>query len=99
MPMFMESLVGEVRTLARRFTSIEAASKAEPDGDPVAWHSARGMLDLVIACNHISELSSKIAKAGYRECEKEMLEEIGAQSRRVLYNASDIRRSMDALKP
>ncbi len=97
--MFMENLVGEVRTLARRFTSMEAARKALSDGEPVAWHSARGMLDLIIACNHISELSSKIAKAGYRECDKEMLAEIGAQSRHVLYNASDIRRSIDTLKP
>jgi hypothetical protein len=97
--MFMESLVGEVRTLAQRFTSMEAVRKAEPDGEPVAWHSARGMLDLVIACNHISELSSRIAKAGYWECEKETLNEIGAQSRHVLYNASDLRRTIASLRP
>jgi hypothetical protein len=97
--MFMESLVGEVRTLARRFTTMEAASRATLDGEPVAWHTARGMLDLIIACNQISEISSKIAKAGYRECEKEMLADIGAQSRHVLYNASDIRRSLDAFRP
>jgi hypothetical protein len=97
--MFMESLLGEVRTLARRFTTMEAASKATPDGEPVSWHSARGMLDLVIACNQISEISNKIAKAGYWECEKEMLAEIGAQSRHVLYNAGDLKRSLDALRP
>jgi hypothetical protein len=97
--MFMESLVAEVRTLARRFTSLEALQRADADGRPVDWHSARGMLDLVIACDRISELSSRIAKAGYRECERELLAEIGAQSRFILYNVGDIRRSIDALQP
>ena len=85
--MFMESLVGEVRTLARRFTTIEAQRAIHPDEEPMAWHSARGMLDLIIACDRISEMSGRIAKAGYRECDREMLQEIGAQSRMVLYNA------------
>ncbi len=97
--MFMEGLVAEVRTLACRFTSIEAAHRAGPDGEPIAWHSARGMLDLIIACDRISEFSARIARAGYWECEKEMLAEIGAQSRLILYNVGDMRRSIDALKP
>lgn len=97
--MFMESLVAEVDTLARRFTSVEALKRAGEDGKPVNWYSPRGMLDFVIACDRISDISTRIAKAGYWECDRELLNEISAESRHILYSISNLRRPLDELQP
>jgi hypothetical protein len=83
--MFMESLIAEVLALENRFSSVDALRRAGDDGEPVDWHSARGMLDFAIACARISDISARIAKAGYGECEKDVLAEIGAESRQILY--------------
>ena len=97
--MFMESLIAEVRTLADRFTAADAQKRAAVDGEPVVWHSARGLLDFVIACNRISEISARIAKAGYRECERDLLAEIGAESRYILYSLGSLRTAIDGQQP
>lgn len=97
--MFMESLVAEVDTLARRFTSVDALKRADEDGEPVAWYSPRGMLDFVMVCDRISEISTRIAKAGYWECDRDLLNEIGAQSRHILYSISNLRRPFDDTQP
>jgi len=97
--MFMERLVAEVDTMARRFTSVDALRRADEDGKPVAWYSARGMLDFVIACDRISDISTRIAKAGYRECDRDLLHEIGAESRHILYSISNLRRPLDDAQP
>jgi hypothetical protein len=97
--MSIESLVAEVRTIANRFSAIDALRRAAEDGEPVAWYSARGMLDFAIACARISEISARIAKAGYRECDKDVLAEIGAESREILYCISNMRRPADGCQP
>lgn len=87
--MHIESLLSEVRKLSDRFSVPEAQPK--PDA-AVDWHSARGMLDIVIACGKISDISTRISAAGYWECDRELLGKIGAQSRQILYHINEMRR-------
>ena len=82
--MFMEQLLAEVRRLVDAFSRLEPAERQDDAG----WISPVGLLQIVCCCSRISELGSMIAKAGYRECEKELLEEITGQARLVLYNIS-----------
>jgi hypothetical protein len=92
--MHIENLLMEVRNLSDRFTPIEALRKAtEGSSEPVEWNSARGLLDIVIACGKISDISTKISKAGYWDCVRELLMKIGAQSRQILYHINDMKLS------
>ena len=91
--MHIENLLMEVRNLSDRFTPIEALHKATEGCEPVEWNSARGLLDIVIACGKISDISTKISKAGYWECDRELLMKIGAQSRQILYHINDMKLS------
>jgi hypothetical protein len=98
--MFVENLLYEVQTLSNRFAPIEAQKlAAHGDAEPVSWHSARGLLDIVIACGKISDISTKISKAGYWECDRDLLAHIGAQSRQILYNISDMKLSDAPAQP
>ena len=87
--MHIESLLSEVRELSDRFAVADVGAKPEV---PVAWHSARGMLDIVMACGRISDISARISKAGYWECDPELLAKIGVQTRQILYHINEMRR-------
>ena len=82
--MFMEQLLAEVRRLVDAFSRLEPVDRHDDAG----WISPAALLQIVCCCSRISELGSSIAKAGYRECEKELLEQITGQARLVLYNIS-----------
>lgn len=88
--MHIESLLSEVRNLSDRFALPEAGVKPEA---PLAWHSARGMLDIIMACGKISDISTRISAAGYWECDRELLAKIGAQTRQILYHINEMRRA------
>lgn len=88
--MHIENLLSEVRKLSDRFSVPDAVPK--PDAS-VEWHSARGMLDIVIACGRISDISTRISAAGYWECDRDLLAKIGAQSRQILYHINEMRRT------
>jgi hypothetical protein len=85
--MHIENLLSEVRNLSDRFAMPVAQPKPEA---PVEWHSARGMLDIVLSCGRISDISTRISAAGYWECDRELLGKIGAQSRQILYHINDM---------
>ena len=87
--MHIENLLTEVRNLSDRFAVPDARPKPE---EPVEWYSARGMLDVVLACGRISDISTRISAAGYWECDRDLLAKIGAQSRQVLYHINEMRR-------
>ncbi|MGO4565304.1 hypothetical protein AB4Z52_09585 [Rhizobium sp. 2YAF20] len=91
--MHIENLLSEVRNLSDRFSPIEALHKTSEGSEPVEWNSARGLLDIVIACGRISDISTKISKAGYWECDRDLLMKIGAQSRQILYHINDMKLS------
>ncbi len=86
--MHIENLLTEVRMLSDRFALPEARPKTEA---PIEWHSARGLLDIVLACGRISDISTRISAAGYWECDRELLAQIGAQSRQILYHINEIK--------
>lgn len=86
--MHIENLLTEVRKLSDRFAIPEARPKPEA---PVEWHSARGLLDIVLACGRISDISTRIATAGYWECDRDLLAKIGPQSRQILYHINDMK--------
>ncbi|MBO9097090.1 MULTISPECIES: hypothetical protein [unclassified Rhizobium] len=86
--MHIEKLLTEVRNLSDRFVMPEARPKPEA---PIEWHSARGLLDIVLACGRISDISTRISAAGYWECDRELLAQIGAQSRQILYHINDMK--------
>jgi hypothetical protein len=44
------------------------------------------MLEITRCCAVISDLALSIAKAGYRECDKQTLDEIASETRQVLYS-------------
>lgn len=85
--MFMEQLLTEVRRLVDAFSHLETVGRCGGE-HPAEWISPTGLLQIVRCCSKISELGSLIAKAGYWECERELLEQITGQARLVLYNIS-----------
>jgi hypothetical protein len=87
--MHIETLLSEVRQLSDRFSVTEALPKLDA---PAEWHSARGLLDIVLACRRISDVSTRIAAAGYWECDRDLLAKIGEQSRQILYHVIEIKR-------
>lgn len=96
--MHIEYLLAEVRTLADRFSPIVARRKAG-EAEALDWDTAHGLLAIALSCSRISDISSRIAKAGYWECERELLTQIGAQSRNILYNINEMRRTAEACQP
>ncbi|MBB5575171.1 MULTISPECIES: hypothetical protein [Rhizobium] len=97
--MHIEHLLAEVRILAERFSPIAARGKICGEGDAPDCESDRGLLNIALSCSRISDISSRIAKAGYWECEREMLMQIGAQSRNILYSINELRRSLELPQP
>jgi hypothetical protein len=86
--MFMDRLLRETQLLANIFTAIEALRLADERGIPRGWASPFGLLQITRCCSRISDLTASIAKAGYRECDREMLEEIASETRKVLYSVN-----------
>lgn len=84
--MFMDRLLRETQRLANIFTAMEALRLADERGNPRGWASPFGLLQIIRCCGVISDLVTAIAKAGYRECDRETLEEIASENRRVLYS-------------
>jgi hypothetical protein len=97
--MYLEHLLAEVRALAERFSPIAARGKIGGEGGMPDWETDRSLLQMVLSCSRISDISSKIAIAGYWECERDMLVQIGTQSRTILYNINELRRSFDMPQP
>lgn len=97
--MHIEHLLAEVRILAERFSPIAARGKICGEGEAPDCESDRGLLNIVLSCSRISDICSKIAKAGYWECEREMLTQIGAQSRNILHSINELRRSLEVPQP
>ncbi len=87
--MFMDRLLRETQLLANIFTAIEALRLADEHGNPRGWASPFGLLQIIRCCDKISDLTDSIAKAGYRECDREMLEEIASENRKVLYSVNE----------
>jgi hypothetical protein len=84
--MFMDRLLRETQCLANVFSAVEALRLADEHGNPRGWASPCGMLEITRCCAVISDLALSIAKAGYRECDKETLDEIASETRQVLYS-------------
>jgi hypothetical protein len=97
--MYLEVLLAEVRILGERFSPIAARGKICGEGEPPDCGSDRGLLDITLSCSRISDICSKIAKAGYWECEREMVTQIGAQSRNILYSLNELRRAIEPARP
>ena len=97
--MHLEVLLAEVRILGERFSPIASRGKICCEGEAPECESDRGLLDIALSCSRISDICSKIAKAGYWECEREMVTQIGAQSRNILYSLNELRRSLDLARP
>ncbi|MBB3540489.1 MULTISPECIES: hypothetical protein [unclassified Rhizobium] len=84
--MFMDRLFNETQRLAAIFSALEALRLADERGNPRGWASPFGLLQIIRCCARILELSSCVAKAGYRECDQETLEAITSETRQVLYS-------------
>lgn len=84
--MFMDRLFNETQRLAAIFSGLEALRLADEQGNPRGWASPFGLLQIIRCCAGILELSSCVAKAGYRECDRETLDEIASETRKVLYS-------------
>ncbi|MFT4184222.1 MAG: hypothetical protein QM636_20145 [Rhizobium sp.] len=97
--MHIEHLLAEVRILAERFSPIAARGKICGEGEAPDCESDRGLLNIALSCGRISDICTKIAKAGYWECEREMLTQIGAQSRNILHSINELRRSLEVPQP
>ncbi|MDE1992910.1 MAG: hypothetical protein KGI75_10430 [Rhizobiaceae bacterium] len=97
--MHIEQLLAEVRLLAERFSPIAARGKICGEWEAPDCESDRGLLNIALSCSRISDICSRIAKAGYWECEREMVTQIGAQSRNILYSINELRRSLDLSQP
>jgi hypothetical protein len=97
--MHIEHLLAEVRVLANRFSPIAARGKICGEGEAPDCESDRGLLNIALSCSRISDITSAIARAGYWECEREMVTQIGAQSRNILYSINELRRSLEVPQP
>lgn len=97
--MHIENLLSEVRVLADRFSPIAARGKICGEGEPPDCESDRGLLNIALSCSRISDICSSIAKAGYWECEREMVTQIAAQSRNILHSLNELRRSLEIPRP
>ena len=97
--MHIENLLAEVRILADRFSPIAARGKICGEGEAPDCESDRGLLNIALSCSRISDICSRIANAGYWECEREMVTQIGAQSRNILYSINELRRSLEVPQP
>jgi hypothetical protein len=84
--MFMDRLLREAQSLADIFTAVEALRLADEHGNPRGWASPCGMLEITRCCSVISDLALSIAKTGYCECDKEILDDIVSETRQVLYS-------------
>ncbi|MFS8046836.1 hypothetical protein [Rhizobium sp. BR 314] len=96
--MHLENLLAEVRILAERFSPIAARGKICGEGEAPDCESDRGLLNITLSCSRISDICSSIAKAGYWECEREMVMQIGAQSRNILHSLNELRRTLEMPK-
>ncbi len=83
--MFMEKLVRETERLSLICSMFDTMRRADQDRDARGWTSPIGLLKITRSCAMISELATAIAKAGYRECDRQTLEEILGETRQVLY--------------
>jgi len=97
--MHIENLLAEVRILADRFSPIAARGKICGEGEAPDCESDRGLLNIALSCSRISDICSRIANAGYWEGEREMVTQIGAQSRNILYSLNELRRALDMPRP
>ncbi|MBM7044431.1 MULTISPECIES: hypothetical protein [Rhizobium] len=97
--MYIENLLAEVRILADRFSPIAARGKICGEGEAPDCESDRGLLNIALSCGRISDICTKIATAGYWECEREMVTQIGAQSRNILYSLNELRRALEMPRP
>ena len=97
--MHIENLLAEVRILADRFSPIAARGKICGEGEAPDCESDRGLLNIALSCSRISDICSRIANAGYWECEREMVTQIGAQSRNILYSLNELRLALDMPRP
>jgi hypothetical protein len=84
--MFLDRLLRETQFLANIFTAVEALRLSDEHGNPRGWASPCGKLEIIRRCAVICDLALSIAKAGYRECDKETLDEIASETRQVLYS-------------
>jgi hypothetical protein len=84
--MFMDSLLRETERLALIYSMLDRMRQTDKNPDAIGWSSPYGMLQMTRSCALISELATSIAEAGYRECEKGMLDEITSETRHVLYS-------------
>ena len=83
--MFMEKLVRETQRLSLICSMLDTMRRADKDRNARGWTSPIGLLKITLSCAMISELATSIALAGYRECDKQTLEEILSETRQVLY--------------
>ncbi|MBY3155119.1 hypothetical protein HFO56_22620 [Rhizobium laguerreae] len=83
--MFMEKLVRETERLSLICSMLDTMRRADKDRNARGWTSPIGMLKITRCCAVISELCTSIAKAGYRECDRQALEEIMRETRQVLH--------------
>ncbi|AJC77675.1 hypothetical protein IE4803_CH00416 [Rhizobium etli bv. phaseoli str. IE4803] len=84
--MFMEKLVRETERLSLISSMLDTMRRADQDRNARGWTSPIGLLKMTRSCATISELATSIAKAGYRECDRQTLEEILSETRQVLYS-------------
>ena len=84
--MFMEKLVRETERLSLICSLLDTMRRADRDRNARGWTSPIGLLKMTRSCATISELATSIAKAGYRESDRQTLEEILSETRQVLYS-------------
>lgn len=89
--MHIEYLLTEVRALSDQFFPMDPVGRQVRPDSAARWNSPSGILDVVLACHRICDISARIAKAGYWECDRELLEQIGAQCRFILYHINDMK--------
>ena len=82
----MDRLLRETERLALICSMLDRMRQTDKNPNAIGWSSPFGMLQITRSCALISELATSIAEAGYRECDKGMLDEITSETRHVLYS-------------
>ncbi|WP_132957958.1 hypothetical protein [Rhizobium sp. BK251] len=81
----MERLLEEVRRLADMLSVADMPQKTKAGLVQVGWNTPCGRLRVAGSCMAIGAMGDRIANAGYRECEKDVLASIMTEARQILY--------------